>query len=193
VDLILASYAVGSLNDTLPPGSIIAVDQFIDLTVDREGTFFDGEEFGLSHATDMTQPFCQTLREKAIKLGPKHGLQIKDGATYVAMRGPRFETAAESEMAKRLGGDVVGMTAVPEAPLARELGLHYAGFAIVTNYAPGIKGQPKVEYNLLDNYREPMLSLFLDVIQADFEEKCQCSAALNLRIPPVVWNLRRQA
>jgi len=103
----------------------------------RKNTFFEGGEAGVVHC-DMTVPYCPDLRKAIMKAGEEKGLTVHNGGIYVCTEGPRFETAAEIEMFKILGGQVIGMTSVPEVCLARELGICYANISIVTNYAAGI-------------------------------------------------------
>ncbi|NLW45064.1 MAG: S-methyl-5'-thioadenosine phosphorylase [Syntrophomonadaceae bacterium] len=134
---IIATAAVGSLNPEFKPGSIVIVDQFIDFTKSRISTFYEGDERGVIH-TDVTEPYCPELRKVLYEVASSMGTDVFDRGTYVCTEGPRFETAAEIRMYKILGGDVVGMTSVPEAVLARELGICYATVAMVTNFAAGI-------------------------------------------------------
>ena len=92
---------------------------------------------GVVHC-DMTVPYCPRLREALVKGGHDKGIKVINGGTYVCTEGPRFETAAEISMFKQLGGQLIGMTSVPEVCLARELGMCYANISIVTNFAAGI-------------------------------------------------------
>ena len=135
---IVATAAVGSLRQALPPGHVVLVDQFLDFTRGRPSTFFDGP---VQH-TDMTEPYCPGLRGRLAQAAERAGVPVTLGGTYVCTEGPRFETPAEIRMFAAMGGDVVGMTGVPEVVLAREAGLHYAAIAIVTNYAAGISPSP---------------------------------------------------
>jgi len=137
VTRIIATAAVGSLNFDYKPGAIVIVDQFIDFTKSRIPTFFHGDERGVVHV-DMTEPYCPEIRKALFEAAGKTGTDVFERGTYVCTEGPRFETPAEIKMFKVLGGDVVGMTTVPEAVLAREIGLCYGTVAVVTNYAAGI-------------------------------------------------------
>ncbi len=137
VKRIIATAAVGSLNFEYKPGTIVIVDQFIDFTKGRIPTFFAGDERGVVHV-DMTEPYCPEVRKALFEAAELTGTDVFDRGTYVCTEGPRFETAAEIKMFKTMGGDVIGMTAVPEAVLARELGICYATVSMVTNYAAGI-------------------------------------------------------
>jgi len=137
VNSIIATAAVGSLLLDFKPGEYVLADQFLDFTKVRKNTFFEGGEDGVVHC-DMTVPYCPDLRAAIQKAGEEKGLVVHNGGTYVCTEGPRFETAAEIEMFKQLGGQVIGMTSVPEVCLARELGICYANISIVTNFAAGI-------------------------------------------------------
>ena len=134
VDKIVATGAVGSLNDRIPPGSLVLVDQFIDFTK-RSVTFYEDV---IVHV-DMTRPYCESINRILLKKGHELNIPIRYGGVYVCTEGPRFETPAEINMFKALGADVVGMTNVPEVVLARELGVHYSLISIVTNYAAGMQ------------------------------------------------------
>ena len=141
VQRILATAAVGSLNPEMKPGHFVIVDQFLDFTKGREHTFFDGGESGVVH-TDMTNPYCPHLRAHLVRQAARLELTCHSSGVYVCTEGPRFETAAEIRAFRILGGDVVGMTNVPECTLAREAGLCYAAMAMVTNMAAGIASGP---------------------------------------------------
>lgn len=137
VKRVLATAAVGSLNKSMPPGTMVLLDQFLDFTKAREATFFDGKEAGVVH-TDFTAPYCPELNGMLLAAAGRAGLTLLTGGVYVCTEGPRFETSAEIKMYRQLGGDLVGMTNVPEAVLAREAGLCYSTVALSTNYAAGI-------------------------------------------------------
>lgn len=137
VEIIIATAAVGSLHLDRKPGEYVLADQFLDFTKTRKTSFFEGNEQGVLHC-DMTVPYCPLVRAAIETAGQEIGLKIHNGGTYVCTEGPRFETAAEIEMFKMLGGNLVGMTSVPEVCLARELGMCYGNISIVTNHAAGI-------------------------------------------------------
>lgn len=134
---VIATNAVGSLNKRMRPGELVLVDQVIDFTKGRICTFFDGANGKVIH-TDVTFPFSSLLISKILMASKKLGLKVHRKGTYVCTEGPRFETAAEIKMFKKIGGDLVGMTLVPEVFLAKELNLEYASICIVTNWAAGI-------------------------------------------------------
>jgi len=126
---ILASGAVGSLREEFKPRSLVIPSQLIDRTSRRAGTFF---EHAAVHV-EFAEPFCPVLRQILIDAGAE-GTQVHDGGCYVAMEGPAFSTRAESLMHRLWGGDLIGMTAMPEAKLAREAEIPYALIALVTDY-----------------------------------------------------------
>ncbi len=128
---ILAISAVGSLSEELPPGRFVTVDQFIDNTRGRPSSFF-GDGF-VAHVS-MADPVCQRLSKHAVKSIAKAGGECTEGATYLAMEGPQFSTRAESRLYRHWGAEVIGMTGMPEAKLAREAELPYALLAMVTDY-----------------------------------------------------------
>ncbi|HVT81095.1 MAG TPA: S-methyl-5'-thioadenosine phosphorylase [Phycisphaerae bacterium] len=133
---IMASGAVGSLREEIAPRDLVLVDQFIDRTYRRVGTFFDEAGGGAVHV-EFAEPICAgmhgILKEAAAKAGLK-GSRIHTQGTYVCMEGPAFSTRAESLMHRQWGGDLIGMTAMPEAKLAREAEISYGLIALATDY-----------------------------------------------------------
>ena len=128
---ILAISAVGSLSEDLAPGRFVTIDQFIDNTKGRPASFF-GDGF-VAHVS-MADPVCDRLSKHAAKAVLASGGDCTEGATYLAMEGPQFSTRAESRLYRHWGAEVIGMTAMPEARLAREAELPYALLAMVTDY-----------------------------------------------------------
>jgi 5'-methylthioadenosine phosphorylase len=128
---LLAISAVGSLSEELAPGRFVTVDQFIDNTKGRPSTFF-GDGF-VTHVS-MADPVCPRLAKHAAKAVTGAGGECTEGATYLAMEGPQFSTRAESRLYRHWGAEVIGMTGMPEARLAREAELPYALLAMVTDY-----------------------------------------------------------
>jgi 5'-methylthioadenosine phosphorylase len=127
---ILASAAAGSLRDPIAPRDLVLPDQVIDKTFCRPNSFFDGV---VAHV-EMATPFCPTLRSLLSKIGEGLPVKVHSRATYVCMEGPQFSTRAESEMHRAWGGDLIGMTLMPEAKLAREAEICYAAIALATDY-----------------------------------------------------------
>lgn len=142
---ILAISAVGSLDEALAPGHFVAVDQFIDMTRGRPASFFDT---GLVAHVGFAEPTCPRLSAMAVEAVAKAGGTASQGATYVAIEGPQFSTRAESRLYRQWvgpeGRGVIGMTAMPEAKLAREAELPYALLAMVTDYDAWREGEPAV-------------------------------------------------
>lgn len=128
---VLSIGAVGSLQEMLPPGTFVIVDQFVDRTFAREKSFFGT---GLVAHVSMAKPTCERLSDIVGEAAKALGLPAMVGGTYLAMEGPQFSTLAESEIYRSWGCDVIGMTGMPEAKLAREAEMHYATVAMVTDY-----------------------------------------------------------
>ncbi|MGA8260019.1 MAG: S-methyl-5'-thioinosine phosphorylase [Arenicellales bacterium] len=139
VTAVLAIAAVGGITSAARPGSLMIPDQILDYTYGRAHTFFDGED-GVAGHVDMTEPYCEALRRRLVEAAGRAGIELAGRGTYAATQGPRFETAAEIDRLERDGADVVGMTGMPEAALAREAQLAYAAIAMVVNPAAGRAG-----------------------------------------------------
>lgn len=135
VKRIISVNAVGGITPKYRPGDIVILNQIIDMSEGRASTFYDEGE--IVHV-DFTEPYCPELKATMLAGSRKAGISLKEGATYVCTNGPRLETAAEIKAFSLLGADVVGMTGMPEAALARELAVCFAGLAVITNYAAGI-------------------------------------------------------
>lgn len=131
VESVVSVSAVGSLKEDLHPGDFVLVDQFIDRTFAREKSFFDT---GLVAHVSMAQPVCPFLGDALAKAAEGLGVRVVRGGTYLTMEGPQFSTRAESLLYRQWGCDVIGMTNMPEAKLAREAELCYATVAMVTDY-----------------------------------------------------------
>lgn len=145
VKCILAVATVGAIDPELNPGDIALPEQLIDYTHGRKQTFFDGIDMPVKH-TDFTEPYSTKMRaviKKAAKLANE---PLFDGGVYAAVQGPRLETAAEINRLERDGATMVGMTGMPEAALARELGIEYAAICPVANHAAG-RGDSKHKIN----------------------------------------------
>jgi 5'-methylthioadenosine phosphorylase len=170
---VLASAAVGSLNAIMQPGDFVLPVQFLDFTRARRSTFYDGA--GEVRHIDVTTPYCPMLRDALQRVGAFLGGDLHPAAVYVCTEGPRFETPAEIEMFRRLGGDIVGMTGVPEAPLAREAGICYATVAVVVNWAAGL-GEGRIEQRVVESRTAEQIAtvrrLFEGVIESWQEQPC---------------------
>jgi 5'-methylthioadenosine phosphorylase len=196
---ILASGAVGSLREEVAPRNLVIPDQIIDRTTRRAGTFFDD----LAVHVEFAAPFCGTLRNVLVKAGTGFPARIHQGGTYVCMEGPQFSTRAESELHRSWGASLIGMTAMPEAKLAREAEICYAMVALPTDYDcwkphPATLDQSKLIEEILGNVKaatQNALELIRRAIPqvAALEKPCGCQSALALaiwsdraRIPPEV-------
>ena len=133
---IISVCAVGGIRDDFQPGAIAIPDQIIDYTWSRDHTLFEKDLAEVTHI-DFTEPYCQAMRERMIAAAGRAGIDIIPAGTYGATQGPRLETAAEIDRMERDGCHMVGMTGMPEASLARELGLCYAACAVSANLAAG--------------------------------------------------------
>ncbi|MBF7083580.1 S-methyl-5'-thioadenosine phosphorylase [Desulfallas sp. Bu1-1] len=171
---IFATAAVGSLNQDMKPKDFVFVDQFLDFTKSRPQTFV---EQGVVHL-DMTDPYCPRLRQVLREAAEKHGLPHHIAGTYVCTEGPRFETPAEIRMFRQLGGDLVGMTSVPEVVLAREAKICYATIAMVTNFAAGISATRLSHQEVVDIMDENVHNLRKLVMAAieSVDEDAVCGA-----------------
>jgi 5'-methylthioadenosine phosphorylase len=145
---ILASGAVGSLREEIRPRDLVIVDQVIDKTYRRTPTFFDE---GLAVHVELAEPFCPQLRELLLSVADRVDATVHSKGTYVCMEGPAFSSIAESQLHRAWGGDLIGMTAMPEAKLAREAEIPYALVALATDYdcwrphEPGLDKQKLLE------------------------------------------------
>ncbi|MCA9627989.1 MAG: S-methyl-5'-thioadenosine phosphorylase [Myxococcales bacterium] len=128
---VISLSAVGSMREEIAPGDVVLVDQYIDLTKHRVSTFFDE---GVVAHVGFAEPVCQALADAAAAAVERSGGKVHRGGTYVCMEGPQFSTRAESQLYRSWGVSVIGMTAMPEAKLAREAELPYATIAFATDY-----------------------------------------------------------
>ncbi|MFZ5634910.1 MAG: S-methyl-5'-thioadenosine phosphorylase [Bacillota bacterium] len=179
VKSIFATAAVGSLNPDMKPGQFVFVDQFLDFTKGRPSTFV---EEGVVHL-DMTEPYCPELRKLLSATAGEMGMEHHPAGTYVCTEGPRFETAAEIKMFRQLGGDLVGMTSVPEVVLAREAEICYATIAMVTNFAAGIspgKLSHQEVVEMMAENAEKLRGLVMRAVSGlDADRTCSCHHALE--------------
>lgn len=182
VKKVLATAAVGSLNTKFKPGNLVLLTDFIDFTWGRDSTFFEGGEKEVIHV-DMTNPYCLDLRKKLYEAAGNSGISVQNyNAVYVCTQGPRFETPAEIKMYEQIGGDLVGMTSVPEVVLAREAELCYATVAIVTNFAAGITKDPLTHQEVLEVMKsssEELETLMIRTIATLDNKICSCQKAAS--------------
>ena len=174
VDRIIATNAVGSLEREVEPGDFVIPHDFIDFTKLRNGTFYDDRTVHI----DVTDPYCNELRKIICSSG-----KVVDGGIYVCTEGPRFETPAEIQMFRMLGGTVVGMTGLPEAVLARELEMCYASISTVSNYAASISSANLTideVFEIMDKKKHDLLTLMDTTIsKMESERSCHCMGALK--------------
>jgi len=136
VDNIIAVAAVGGITDAMAPAHIAIPDQIIDYSYGRKHTFFEGEDSPVTHI-DFTFPYSPILRAALITAAAQAGIAVTGAGTYGCTQGPRLETIAEIKRMENDGCDLVGMTGMPEAALAKELGIHYASVSVIANWAAG--------------------------------------------------------
>ena len=176
VERVVATAAVGSLRRELKPGSVVIVDQFLDLTRQRPLTFFTGDV--VVH-TDFTEPYCPDIRAALLEAANRQGLPVLPAGCYAGMEGPRYESAAEVRALAMLGGDVVGMTGLPEAVLAREAGICFATVAVVTNLGAGLADAPLSHDEVvavMAERRPKVLRVMLEALLAlPVERSCPCA------------------
>lgn len=179
VERILAVNAVGGVRDGLRSGDIVIPDQVIDFTGSRLTTFYDEEVVHI----DFTDPYCPELRSNLLSAGEKAGTRIHSSGTYACVSGPRLETKAEITLLRTIGAAIVGMTGMPEACLARELEICFAGIAVVTNAAAGISAGRLTVTEVVETMKVSMerigrlLSTTLSLVPA--ERGCTCGHALR--------------
>ena len=133
---IVSVATVGCIRPDLAPGGIVIPDQIIDYTWGRKSTFHEGPECKLAHI-DFTEPYDRLLRERLLAAAEAAGIAVSPIGVYAATQGPRLETAAEVTRLERDGADIIGMTGMPEAALAREMDIPYAAISVVANHAAG--------------------------------------------------------
>ncbi len=190
VHAVIASGAVGSLQEKIAPGHLVLADQFIDKTFRRRSTFFDG--YGAVHC-EMAQPVCSRLKETLLHVAPPLDVTTHSDGTYVCMEGPQFSTRAESLMHRVWGGSLIGMTAMPEAKLAREAQMCYALIALVSDYDcwrphDKSKGKQGLLEEILSNMKTATnncLVLIRALLASDevlVQESCPCRKSLELAV-----------
>ena len=187
---LIASGAVGSLREEIAPGHLVLVDQFIDKTFKRANTFFTG--FGAVHC-EFAEPVCSRLGEVLWATAEKVDVKTHRGGCYVCMEGPQFSTRAESLMHRTWGGDLIGMTALPEARLAREAQMCYGLVALPSDYDcwrahEAGKDKQALLKEIISNLQtatENCLKLIEAILESDAElvcEDCQCRKSLELAV-----------
>jgi len=181
VEYILSASAVGSLKDEYRPLDIVIPDQFFDRTRGRASTFFGR---GLAAHVAFAHPFCRILSGIAYDSGRAAGATVHKGGTYVCMEGPQFSTLAESKLYRSWGMDIIGMTNLQEAKLAREAEICYATLALVTDYDCWHPDHDSVTVdmviaNLLQNAKTAQKIIAGAVAQLPYARTCECASALK--------------
>jgi 5'-methylthioadenosine phosphorylase len=181
VEYILSASAVGSLKEAYKPLDIVIPDQFIDRTRGRVSTFFGR---GLVAHVGFAHPFCRILSGIASDSGAASGATIHRGGTYVCMEGPQFSTLAESNLYRAWGADIIGMTNLQEAKLAREAEICYTTIALVTDYDCWHPDHDSVTVemiiaNLTENARTAQQIIAAAVDRLPYERTCECATALK--------------
>jgi len=184
VDFILSASAVGSLKEEMKPLDIVIPDQFIDRTRGRISTFFGR---GLAAHVGFAHPFCRTLSRFAADSGRRVGATLHEGGTYVCMEGPQFSTLAESTLYRSWGADIIGMTNLQEAKLAREAEICYTTIALVTDYDCWHPDHDHVTVdmiiaNLTQNAQTAQAIIADAVSQLPFDRTCECASALKFAL-----------
>jgi 5'-methylthioadenosine phosphorylase len=184
VEYILSASAVGSLKEDLKPLDIVIPDQFIDRTKGRISTFFG---HGLAAHVGFAHPFCSRLSAIALESGGKAGATVHKGGTYVCMEGPQFSTLAESKLYRSWGADIIGMTNLQEAKLAREAEICYSTIALVTDYDCWHPDHDSVTVemiiaNLTQNAKTAQAIIANAVDRLPYERGCECATALKFAL-----------
>ncbi len=166
VDVIIAVNAVGGIRADMSPGSLVIPDQIIDYTTSRINTFFEDDLNDVTHI-DFSYPYSQAMRKIIFESAEQQDIKLIGNAVYAATEGPRLETAAEIQRLKRDGCDIVGMTGMPEAALARELEIEYASICVNANWAAGLSEElitmQAIEKNITEGM-EQVRQLILQIL-----------------------------
>ena len=180
VNYIFATAAVGSCNENYGPGDVVVITDFLDFTSLRPVTFFEGGDEPVKHV-DMSDPYCKNLRARFTEEAKNLDLNIKGEAVYVCTEGPRFESASEIKMYQKIGGDVIGMTTIPEVVLAKELGMCYSTVGIITNWCTGISGEIELHdiKGAMDKNKEKITKAFLNIFKTGLgQNNCNCNKSI---------------
>jgi len=176
---IIAPSAVGSLKEEIAPGHFALPTQFLDFTKSRDGSF---SENGRVIHISVAEPFCPELQQSILKIAQNKNLSIHKNCTYVCIEGPRFSTKAESKFFRTIGGDIIGMTLVPECQLAREAQICYASISTVTDYDVWAE-KPVTAKEVLETLSKNVASTknLLTLLIEDIPKtrECSCEKALS--------------
>ena len=188
VSQVIGPCAAGSLSADVHPGDFVVLDQLVDRTWGRSDTFYDR---GDAHHVAFADPYCPVVAKHAVAVAQRIGVRVHATGTVVVIPGPRFATRAESRSYRAQGWDVINMTQYPEAYLARELGMHYAGIALVTDYDTGVEDDPNVApvsqeevFRFFEENVHRVRTLLLELVpelpdSASHVFSCRCAGALG--------------
>ena len=178
---IISVNASGGINPSFKPGELVLLDQVIDMTQGmRPSTFYDGQE--VVHI-DFTEPYCPELRGSLSEAASRIGIGLRNTGTYICVNGPRLESRAEIQHYGRSGADVIGMTGMPEASLARELQVCFSSIVVVTNYAAGLAGKKLITdevVKMMEDANDRLKRLLGEALALIPPVRaCQCKEALK--------------
>lgn len=180
VRAILSASAVGSLREDLAPGTVVIPTQFVDRTRHRADTFFGG---GIVAHVSLADPFCAALRGRLAEACRAASVSVHEGGTYLCMEGPQFSTRAESELYRSWGMDIIGMTNLQEARLAREAEICYATLALVTDYDCWHPGHENVTaeaiFRILGQNTQNARRVLREALASPAPQGCRCQCALG--------------
>ncbi len=184
VEWLISVSAVGSMKEEIKPGDIVIPDQFFDRTKGRINSFFNGDIVGHINFAD---PVCPALSDILAKAGRKVGANIHQGGTYICIEGPQFSTRAESNVYRQWGVDIIGMTNIPEAKLAREAEICYATAALVTDYDCWRSPEEEVSIGEVMEVMRRSVDIAKQIIiqavpEINHPRKCICATALSSAI-----------
>lgn len=172
---IIATTACGSLKEEIKPGHFVFLDQFIDRTTKRHSTFYDN---GRVCHIPMAEPFCKKLRKILSETAGGMGIEFHEKGIVITIEGPRFSTKAESRLFRNWGADVINMSTVPEAVLAREAGMCYSSIAMATDYDSFLESRPQVTigevFKVMKQNSENVKKLILQAMPKITYESCSC-------------------
>ena len=184
VEQIISVSAVGSMNEEIAPGDVVIIDQFFDRTKLRPVTFFKD---GIVGHIGFSDPICPVLSNILYESGKKKGYRTHKGGTYICIEGPQFSTRAESRVYRQWGVDVIGMTNIPEAKLAREAEICYSTICMVTDYdcwheteeTVSVEGVIKI---LMENVEKAKEIIRTSIPMIESQRRCECSRALECAV-----------
>jgi 5'-methylthioadenosine phosphorylase len=196
VEQIIAINSCGSFKEELAPGHLVVPDQLIDRTRRRITTFFGD---GVVAHVSLAQPFCPQLSKIVFQCAGEAGAKVHQGGTYIAMEGPAFSTAAESRLYKSWNADIIGMTIIPEANLAREAEMCYASICAITDYDSWREREEAVTVDVILEHMKRNMNLAKQIIKLAVtripeKRSCECLSALRTAIvtAPAVMSLKQK-